>query len=359
MIATSNTTSRSITWFWFALIIWLCTLVVGCARPLANATYTPVPIRRSEYFAVDDAKLFMLTRGTNRQQPVLLWLHGGPGGPERPLFRYFNSELESHFVVSYWDQRGAGRSFDPNADPHLLTISRHLADLDAVVDHLRRILGQDKIVLIGHSWGSALGLLYVQQHPEKVSAFIGVAQLVSLLKAQQAQYDFVSAEAVRRKDESTLARLREIGPPPNETIDQQVAMEDLADQYGAVFHNKPCQICLIIQGMFTGLVTPWEFISIHRGIHASLGAMTPELLSLDLERSVPSVDVPVFFFLGRFDRHIDSTIAADYFQTLRAPSKQLIWFDNSAHNVPFEEPELLNETVVSTLQSIGIRRQSP
>ncbi|HEX2245363.1 MAG TPA: alpha/beta fold hydrolase, partial [Gammaproteobacteria bacterium] len=152
----------------------------------------------------------------------------------------------------------------------MLTISRHLADLDAVVDHLRQILDQDKIVLIGHSWGSALGLLYVQHHPEKVSAFIGVAQLVSLLKAQQAQYDLVSTEAARRKDEATLARLPEIGPPPNETVDQQVVMEDLADQYGADFHKKPCKICLIIRGMITGLVTPWEFISIHRGIHASL-----------------------------------------------------------------------------------------
>jgi proline iminopeptidase len=201
-------------------------------------------------------------------------------------------------------------------------------------------------------------LLYVQHHPEKVSAFIGVAQLVSLLKAQQAQYDFVSTEAARRKDEATLAHLREIGSPPNETVDQQVVMEDLADQYGADFHKKPYKICLIIRGMITGLVTPWEFISIHRGIHASLGAMTLELLGLNLERAVPSVDVPVFFSLGRHDRHLDSRIAADYFETLRALIKRLIWFENSAHNAPFEEPELFNQTVVSALQSIGIRRQS-
>ena len=83
---------------------------------------------------------------------MLLWLHGGPGGAERPLFRYFNSELENHFVVVYWDQRGAGRSFDPKADPHRLTIAQHVADLDAVVDHLRQSLSQDKIILMGHSW---------------------------------------------------------------------------------------------------------------------------------------------------------------------------------------------------------------
>src|SRR5215475_1918783 len=359
MIATSHTASRSKTWFWVAPMMMLFALVVGCASLPTTATDTPGPIRRSEYLAVDGAQLFVLTRGTDRHAPVFLWLHGGPGGPERPLFRYFNGDLEQHFVVAYWDQRGAGRSFDAGGDPHRLTIARHLADLDAVVDHLRRTLGQDTIVLIGHSWGTVLGLLYVQHHPEKVSACIGVAQVVSWLRTQHAQYAFVAAEAARRTDEATLTRVRDMGSPPYETFDQQAAMEDLVDRYGGVFHKKPCTICVVIRGMLTGLVTPWEFISIHRGIHASLEAMTPELLNFDLERAVPSVGVPVFFFLGRYDRHVDSTIAAGYFDTLRAPSKQLIWFEDSAHNVPFEEPELFNETVVSTLRSIAMRRQSP
>lgn len=337
----------------------LCVLLAGSANPVIPATGTPGPIRRSEHLTVDGARLFVLTRGTDRLAPVLLWLHGGPGGPERPLFRHFNGELEDRFVVAYWDQRGAGRSFDPKADPHLLTISRHLADLDAVVDHLRQLFGRDRIVLIGHSWGAALGLLYLQHHPRKVSAFIGAAPLVSLLEAQRAQYDFVSTEAAWRRDAAVLARLREIGPPPHETGDRQLAMEGLADRYGAVFHRKPCKMCLIVRGMLAGLVTPWELMSIHRGIHASLGAMTPELLGLDLARAVPSVDAPVFFFLGRQDRHVDSTIAANYFETLRAPSKQLVWFEHSAHNVPFEEPELFNGTVVSALQSIGILRGAP
>jgi pimeloyl-ACP methyl ester carboxylesterase len=337
----------------------LFAFVVGCASPLTSMSGTPVPIRHSEYLAVDGAKLFVLIRGTDRRAPVLLWLHGGPGGAERPLFRHFNGDLENHFVVAYWDQRGAGRSFDPRADRRRLTVSRHLADVDAVVDHLRRTLGHDKIVLIGHSWGSMLGLFYAQHHPEKVSAFIGVAQVVSWLRTQQAEYDFVAAEAAGRKDEAILTRLREMGPPPYATFDQQAAMEDLVDQYGGVFHKKRCHTCVAIRAMITGLVTPWELISVHRGIHASLEVMTPELLSLNLERAVPSVDVPVFFFLGRHDRNADSTIAAGYFEALRASRKQLIWFKNSAHNPPFEEPERFNGTVVSALWSIAIRRQSP
>jgi pimeloyl-ACP methyl ester carboxylesterase len=153
--------------------------------------------------------------------------------------------------------------------------------------------------------------------------------------------------------------LRELGPPPHETFDEQVAMEDLADEYGVVYRRKLCRVCVIVRGMITGLVTPWEFVSIHRGIHVSLGGMTSELLSVNLEHAVLRVDVPVFFFLGRHDRHVDSTIAAAYFEKLRAPDKQLIWFEDSAHNVPFEEPETFNEMVVRALESVATRHQRP
>ena len=156
-----------------------------------------------------------------------------------------------------------------------------------------------------------------------------------------------------------MAHLRKIGPPHYKNAGQVLAMEELAERYGGVFHKEPRRTWIMVRAIFTGLVTPWELISIHRGIHASLEAMTPELLNFDLERAVPSVGVPVFFFLGRYDRHVDSTIAAGYFETLRAPSKQLIWFEDSAHHVPFEEPEWFNEIVVSALQSVAIRRQSP
>ena len=166
---------------------------------------------------------------------MLLWLHGGPGGAERPLFRYFNSELENDFVVVYWDQRGAGRSFDPKADPHRLTIAQHVADLDAVVDHLRQSLSQDKIILMGHSWGAVLGLLCAQAHPDKVSAFIGVNPVVSTREGQQAQYDFVLAEASRRKDNGALAHLRKIGPPPYNNVGQVLAMESWSSGMAAFF----------------------------------------------------------------------------------------------------------------------------
>ncbi len=333
----------------------LCALVAGCCAFVTRAAGEAVPVRRSEYLAVDSARLFLLTRGADRRAPVLLWLHGGPGGAERPLFRYFNGGLEDRFVVAYWDQRGAGRSFDPKADPRELTVARHLADLDAVVDHLRRAFDREKIVLVGHSWGGSLGLLYAHAHPEKVAALVAVAPLISLGEAEAAQDAFVRSEASRRGDEDALARMRKIGPPPYASVARMEAAEALAARYGAVFHKEPRKWWIVLRGILAGVVTPWELPRLFRGNRVSLAAMNDELLGLDLSRAVLAVDVPVFFFLGRYDRHVDATFAAAYLSALRAPLKRAIWFEHSAHNVPFEEPALFDATVEAVLQSIGIR----
>jgi pimeloyl-ACP methyl ester carboxylesterase len=302
----------------------------------------------AERVAVDGAELYLLVRGEEASAPLVLWLHGGPGGAETPLFRLFNGALEERFVVAYWDQRGAGRSFHPDADPRELTIARHLADLDAIVDHLRAALGRERVALIGHSWGSALGLLYARAHPDKVHAFIGVGQLTAELARQRAQHEFVRGEAERLRDDDAREALAEIGEPPLDAR-RELALERLVDRFGGVFHRRPSFTWALLRGTVFGYAAPWEIPRFIRANEISLEAMNRELLALDLTRSVPRVDVPVFFFLGRHDRQVDSRLAAAYFEALEAPRKQLVWFEHSAHNPPFEEAEAFNAAIIRAL----------
>lgn len=310
-------------------------------------------VSRSDYWAIDGARLFMTVRGADRRAPVLLWLHGGPGGAERPLFRYYDDDLETRCVVAYWDQRGAGRSFDPDADPKDLTIARHLADLDGIVDALRTEFGASRVVLLGHSWGGALGLMYARDHADKVAAMIAIAPMIDTLAQQRAQYAFVVAEATRRNDRDVLAKFEAIGTPPYLSSDAVLAAESIADRYGAVYHTRPNRMSVMVQGMLRGLVTPWEIPRFIRGNDVSLAAMNDELLGMQLPAAVPSLDVPVFFFLGRYDRHADADVAARYAEAIDAPVKRIVWFENSAHNVPFEEPDAFTRSVVEALRSIG------
>lgn len=110
----------------------------------------------------------------------------------------------------------------------------------------------------------------------------------------------------------------------------------------------------MVRAIFSALVTPWEIPRLIHANNVSLEAMNTELLGLDLSRSVSAVDVPVLFFVGRYDRHVNAMLAAAYFETLRAPVKRIQWFEKSAHNIPFEEPDLFDATVVRELQSVGI-----
>jgi proline iminopeptidase len=320
---------------------------------LAAAEAGAEPVRTSERVAVEGASLYLEVRGEDRAAPLLLWLHGGPGGAERPLFRHFAGGLEEHFVVAYLDQRGAGRSYDEEADPGALTIALHLADLRVVVAHLRGGFDGRAVVLIGHSWGGALALLYARDHAEDVAAVLGVAPLVDTRAAHQAEWAFARAEAERRGDEDALAQLSAIGSPPYDDADEVLAAERIADRYGAVFHQRPSLAWTALRGVLGGLVTPSEIPRFIRANEASLAAMHAELLGLDLAASVPSLGVPVAFLLGRHDRHVDARIAAAYFERLQAPAKRLVWFEASAHNPPFEEPERFEREVVEAVRALA------
>ena len=306
----------------------------------------------SRRIKVGGAELYVDIRGPNRSAQLLLWLHGGPGGPERPLFRYFNSGLERHFLVAYLDQRGAGRSFDRAADVTRLTVSQHLEDLDVVIDDLRQAYAKEKIYLVGHSWGTVLGLLHAKAHPKTVAALISVAPVVSFSEQQRREYDFDLAEAKRRGESDTVAVLRKLGVPPYEAVDNVATLERITTRYGGVDFEPRNRTTIVIHGVLLGLATPWEIPRFIEGLHVTQRAMHAELLGIDMRKEVSAIAVPLFFFLGRHDRHVDADLAADYFEELRAPKKVLQWFERSAHNVPFDEPRLFNERVMLAVQSI-------
>jgi len=160
------------------------------------------------------------------------------------------------------------------------------------VNHLRLSLHREKIILIGHSWGAALGLLYTQAHPDKLSAFVAVNPLVSMQEQQRAEHDFVYREASRRQDNTILDQLRKIGSPPYSTARNVLAMERLVQRYGGIYYTEPNRLWVMIRGIASGLVGPLEIARIIKGNNVSLEAMHQELQTLDLRKSVESIDVP-------------------------------------------------------------------
>jgi pimeloyl-ACP methyl ester carboxylesterase len=336
-------------------VLALCAALVACGAPTppfrdANGRVLRGSIAEEGRMPVGGVPQWLLLRGRDAGAPVLLVLHGGPGSSETVLFRRFvGPALEDRLVVAYWDQRGAGRSYDPAIPRESMTVARFLDDLDAVVDHLRRRLGRDRVVLLGHSWGSALGLLYVARHPEKVAAWIGVAQVASMPAGEAMAWQGAREAARRRGDARGAAELDAIGPPPHDVGAMWTLRRHVAAA-GGEFHLPPARWSLVAWALGSGEASLADLWRLWRGSAFTMEAMWPEVRALDVAAQVPWLEVPATFLLGRHDGVVPAPLSAEYAAALRAPALRLAWFGNSAHNPPFEEPEAFVAAVLRAVE---------
>jgi pimeloyl-ACP methyl ester carboxylesterase len=287
---------------------------------------------------------WIMIRGQSVTNPPLILLHGGPGLSETPFFRRFNAPLEKAFTLVYWDQRGSGKSYDRGIPPSSMTVEQFISDLDELVDAVCAWLGQKRVTIFGHSWGSALGVLYAARYPEKVAAYVGSGQIGNWPVAEAASYAFVLGELQRLHHQKGIEKLRAIGPPPYPVkslwtqriwlnrVEGQLRLRTLWN-VGRIFLRGP-------------EFSVFDQLNVMRGFRFSLDAMWDEVSQLDLMQLVPALEMPVFFFLGRHDHWVPPETSVAYFKALRAPSKQLVWFEQSGHEPFVDEPEKFNASML-------------
>lgn len=306
--------------------------------------------RRVELGGVEQ---YVLVRGRDRGAPLLVYVHGGPGGSETAFLRAFNSELEDAFVAVYWDQRGAGKSFDSGLDPGSLNIDRMSADLGELVDLLLKEFAQERVLLVAHSWGTILGLEYVAMRPETVAAYISISQIVDWPESDAEAYAWALRAARAAGDAEALAELEALGPPPY-SIDALFTQRKLLNALGGVFFEPQSNWQLLSKALGTP-ETAWpDFISFVRGDVFSMEALWPELQRYDARERHARLEVPTFFFVGRHDRVISPRLSAAYLEALGAPDKEIVWFERSAHMLPFEEPERFGDEVRRVARAVGL-----
>jgi pimeloyl-ACP methyl ester carboxylesterase/membrane protease YdiL (CAAX protease family) len=311
----------------------------------------PNSVAQAGYERIGGIDQWVLIRGESVANPLLIVLHGGPGMSEMGFFRHYNAALERHFTVVQWDQRGAGKSFARNIPRSSMTLARFVADLDELVDLVRERFGTSKVAILGHSWGSALGAIYAARYPAKVSVYVGAAQIGDSAAADSSSYAYALAEAKRRGNEKALTRLRAIGPPPYSAnsvfvertivnkLDGQMRLGILLKAGRALFGRPESSI--------------FDLPNLVRGFRFTLDAMWAEVSRLDLLKLVPSLKMPVVIVVGRRDHWVPPETSVAYFDALSAPSKQLVWFEESGHEAFVDEPEKFNSTMAGLVRPLA------
>ena len=322
---------------------------LGIARTRAiDAIRDAGGIEWSGFIDVRGTQQWLLIRGRDHRNPVLLFLHGGPGMPVTSLAgTWYQGALEERFIVVHWEQRGAGKSFRAGRDGPL-TLETYVADALAVTDQLRNAFGKERIFLVGHSHGGLLGAHLVSRYPDRYHALLAVAPLVDATRQEQLSAAYVRDYYARRGDTRAVARLDRLGTAP------------YADPFRAVMAER---WLLARTPGFSGpgwtmrratlelLGSPHyglgDIVNWYRGSRESLRQhLTAGYWSLDLKRTHTEFQVPVFLLLGANDQNTPTSLACEYFERLRAPRKELVIVDGAGHMVFFEAPARFNSEVI-------------
>ena len=290
----------------------------------------PGSITSLEQITLGGAEQWILIRGWDATKPVLLFLHGGPGMPAMYLAHEFQRELEKDFVVIHWDRRGAGKSYASGVKGEL-TVRQTLDDTYELTRLLQSRFGQKRIYLVGHSWGTYLGMLAVKEHPEYYAAYIGMGQMsMNPRRKFELQKEFLLGKGREAGDSALVMNLQ--------SGSAKIREDDLF-QYGAELFRATSFWPLLFVGLRAPEYTFGDAMNVKKGADLVNRKMIYNVLSGPLAENVRRVDVPIFFFLGRHDYNEPSALAAEYLDSVKCPYKRLVWFENSAHFPFFEEPE--------------------
>jgi pimeloyl-ACP methyl ester carboxylesterase len=293
---------------------------------------------------VNGTRQWISVRGHDARNPILLVLHGGPASPDMPLAYTFQTPWEDYFTVVQWDQRGAGKTYAANDAEKVaagMTVEQMTADAEEVVSYLRRTYHKKKIFLLGHSWGSVLGVRLAQAHPDWFHAYIGVGQIVNMRQSEADGYRFALAEARAHDNQSALRDLARIAPYPSP--DKPLDLASIGTQrkwlefYGGLAWGRTSFAFDSRAEKLAPEYSDDDLKAIDDGSLFSLRYLLGPLTDIDFTKTT-RFNLPMLQFVGRHDYSVSHEVTARWFATLRAPAKKLVWFEDSAHMVMQEQP---------------------
>ncbi len=286
---------------------------------------------------------FVSIRAEKENAPLLVYLHGGPGDAALPLVMKYNKMLEQQFTLVVWEQRGAGKSYYKFDGP--ITIDVFLNDLHTLVERLLSRFHQSSLYLLGHSWGSILGLRFVQAHPELVRTYIGCGQVVNMRKSSKAAYEYALAHA----DKKSLEKLKGIDcsyQADGWLNDLLFVTKQVVKHRGSLYGRRNYND-LVLPFLFSPYYTLPDLIRRQKGSLQAIQYLWQEVMQTDFEAQT-QYGAPILLIEGRYDSHVSSALAKEYFDRIET-EKQFYWFEKSCNFPQWSESERFNQLLCNLL----------
>ncbi|UNK50866.1 alpha/beta hydrolase [Lysobacter sp. S4-A87] len=315
----------------------------------------PGGVQESYRTRIGGIEQWLNVRGQDRDNPMILFVHGGPAAPITPTTWQFQRPMEEYFTVVNWDQRGAGKTYNeatpPDSIGDTIHIQRYVDDAIEVAQYLRKRYHKDKLILVGHSWGTIVGMGAALKRPDLFYAYVGIGQVINTRDNERISYDFGVEQARAHNNEEAMRELASIAPYPGDTPitrDRIILARKWPQFYGGLTAFREDSNYYYRGPRLSPDYNDVDRCAINLGSVFSLGRLLPEFLEVDF-KGVREFPIPVVMFMGRHDYTTPSQPTGAWLEKVKAPYKQGVWFERSAHMMPWEEP---GKTLTSLLQYV-------
>lgn len=275
-------------------------------------------------------------KSCNIQNPIVLYLHGGPADACIPLMTRYNGSLKKNFTVVTLEQRGAGLSYYGFSKDENLSIQTFVDDIHEFTLYLLNRFGKEKLYLVGHSWGSVLGIKFIQAYPDLVEKYVGCGQVINMKKIVEYQSSFIKQNCTKK---SVLNKLNsiDISLTSDSWLNDLLFITKQVVKMGGSLYEKNNQNSLVLPFLTSKEYTIKNLINRQKGSLQGIEYFWQELMTVNFE-NITSFDVPIVFIEGKHDFHVCSEIAFEYYEKITSP-KELYWFESSGHFPQWEQPE--------------------
>ena len=311
----------------FAAASGFAVLLAACAD---LPTVAPHRIEEANYLSVGGIEQWVTIRGDDDRKPLLLLVHGGPGDAQSPFVMTY-APYEHDFVLVQWDQRGAGRTFEKyGKDTPGLSLDREVADGIELSEMLHNRFPENRLIVLGHSWGTIVATGMVQKRPDLFAAYVGTGQVSSWSAIVNYQFDFLLAAARKGDDDKTVTSLEAVGRPDPLNVGQYFGVVSRTLRSNQPASDK-AWLASIPEQLKQHAVTDAGIKANNAGVSFSATALLGSLTHADLEASARTFALPYCVIQGRDDLNAPTEPAKAYFDKVSAPKKGFAVIEDAGH----------------------------